>query len=126
MNPRDYGQPNPKAPKELSQFGFLIGAWKCDIKVKGEDGTYDTHKGSWAARYILDGYVIADEFRQTGPNGELVRLGTTYRSYNADQKRWVMKWLDAMNSTLVGSGPRGPRRRSSLDKLPDERSGVWA
>ena len=71
MKLQGYGQPNPNAPKELSQFSFLIGTWKCDIKVRGEDGTYETHNGSWTARYILDGYVIADEFRQTGGKNKI-------------------------------------------------------
>ena len=37
-----YGSPNPNAPKELSQFGFLIGKWRCESKVKGQDGKYQT------------------------------------------------------------------------------------
>jgi hypothetical protein len=101
----EYGKPNPKAPPELSQFAFLIGKWRCESKVKGQDGEYQTYPAIWIGRYILDGYVIADEFRQFGPNGELTQLGQTYRSYNSEKNIWIMKWHDALASTWLNLGP---------------------
>ena len=56
----EYGNPNPKAPPELSQFAFIIGKWRCDVRAKGENGTWQTYQATWVGRYILDGYVIAD------------------------------------------------------------------
>ena len=67
--------------------------------MKAQDGVYRTYPATWAGRYILDVYVIADEFRQMGPNGELAQLGQNYRSYNTNKKTWVMKWRDALAST---------------------------
>ena len=26
------GNPNPKAPPELSEFAFMIGKWRCDVR----------------------------------------------------------------------------------------------
>ncbi len=60
MNPKLCGQPNPSAPEELSQFAFLIGSRRCDVRVKGPNGTFDTHQAIWTARYIMVGYVVAD------------------------------------------------------------------
>src|SRR5260370_1103186 len=40
MNDQEYGSPNPDAPPELFQFAFIIGKWRCDVRVKGEDGTF--------------------------------------------------------------------------------------
>jgi len=102
---RDYGSPNRNAPRELSQFAFLIGTWQCESRVKGPDGEYRTYPATWVARYILDGYVIADEFRQLGPAGEVAQLGQSLRSYNTDQKAWIIKWLDALDSTWLELGP---------------------
>ena len=102
---RDYGQPNPDAPRELAQLAFLIGKWRCESSVKQPDGTFKTHPAIRVGRYILDGYVIADEFRQLGPAGELMQLGETYRSYDPRKRAWVMKWLDALASTWLDLGP---------------------
>lgn len=102
---QDYGRPNPNAPRELSQFAFLIGSWRGDVKVRGEDGAYEAHEARWVARYILDGYAIADEYREMRSTGELVRFGATYRSYNSDKNTWIMKWHDALASTWLDLGP---------------------
>ena len=91
----EYGKPNPKAPPELSQFAFIIGEWHCDARVKGEDGTSQTYQATWVGRYILDGYVIADEYRMTNQAGELIVLGINFRSYSVEKKTWVMRWLSS-------------------------------
>ena len=42
MDRKKYGEPNPNAPKELSQFAFLVGTWRCEVKEKGQDGSWKT------------------------------------------------------------------------------------
>jgi hypothetical protein len=101
----DYGKPNPKAPPELSQFAFIIGEWRCDVRVKGEDGTWQTYRATWVGRYILDGYVIADEYRMTNQAGDVIVQGMNFRSYNVATRTWVMRWLDATRSFWVELGP---------------------
>ena len=100
-----YDNPNPKAPPELSQFAFIIGEWRCDVRVKDDDGTWQTYQATWVGRYILDGYVIADEYRMTDHAGALVVHGMNFRSYSVDKKTWVMRWLDATSSFWVELGP---------------------
>lgn len=102
---QEYGKPNPEAPQELSQFAFLIGQWRCDHKTKRQDGTYETLQATWIGRYILDGYVIADEYRLTGPAGELVLFGQNYRSYSTAKKAWILKWHEVLTSTWLDLGP---------------------
>jgi len=106
MKPHEavYGKPNPKAPPELSRFAFLIGNWRCDAKLKREDGTREDLKAIWEGRYILDGYAIEDEFRMTTPAGELLVLGMNFRSYDAKKKAWNLKWLNALAGTWVDLG----------------------
>jgi len=102
---KEYGNPNPKAPPELSQFAFIIGKWRCDARVKGEDGTWQPYQATWVGRYILDGYVIADEYRMTNQKGELIVHGMNFRSYSVEKKTWVMRWLSATGSFWVELGP---------------------
>lgn len=90
---------------ELSRFAFLIGQWRCDAKLKREDGTWRELKATWEGRYILDGYAIEDEFRMTTPAGELLVLGINLRAYDAEKKAWNMKWLNALAGTWVDLGP---------------------
>jgi len=100
-----FGMPNTRAPRELVTFDFLVGAWECESNVRAPDGSVRTRPATWVGRYILDGYAIADEFRQLGPAGEVAMLGQTFRAFNPDSKTWVMKWLDALDATWLDLGP---------------------
>lgn len=106
MNPeKEYGRPNPNAPPELSQFAFIVGKWRCDARVKGEDGTWQPYQATWVGHYILDGYVIADEYRMTNQKGDLLVHGMNFRSYSVEKKAWVMRWLNATGSSWLELGP---------------------
>ena len=102
---KEYGTSNPKAAPELSQFAFIIGEWRCDARVKGEDGTWQSYRATWIGRYILDGHVIADEYRMTNQTGELIVHGMNFRSYSIERKTWVMRWLNATGSFWLELGP---------------------
>ncbi len=104
-NAQQPGKPNPNAPPELSRFAFLIGKWRCEAKLKREDGTWENLKAAWEGRYILDGYAIGDEFRLTTSAGELLVLGMNLRAYDAKKKAWNMKWLNALAGTWTDLGP---------------------
>jgi hypothetical protein len=78
----------------LSYFGEC-----CDAELKRGDGIWESLKATWEGRLILDGYVIADEYRMTTPAGELLVLGINLRSYDVKKKTWNMKWLDALGGT---------------------------
>lgn len=91
--------PHPQAPAALSRFAFLVGDWRCDARLKGPDGEWQVFKATWRGRFILDGYVIADEYRMTGESGELIVLGLNLRSYDARRHAWNIKWLNALDGT---------------------------
>lgn len=104
-NEPEYGKPNANAPQELIQFGFLLGKWRGEAKLKREDGVWESLNASWTGHYILDGYAIADEFRMTTPEGQILVLGINLRSYDAMRKAWNMKWLNALSGTWTDLGP---------------------
>jgi hypothetical protein len=101
----EYGRPNPDAARELSRFGFLIGSWRCDARLKREDGSWGPLEASWVGRYILDGYAIMDEFRMTTPAGDLLVLGVNLRTYDPKKKAWNLKWVNALDATWVDLAP---------------------
>jgi len=98
-------KPNPRAPPELSRFAFLLGDWRCDARVKLPDGGWQAFQATWTGRYILDGYVIADEYRMTDASGELLVLGVNLRVYDPVKRSWNIKWLHALGGTWVDLGP---------------------
>ena len=95
----DFGSIHPKAPSDLSRFAFLLGRWECEAKLTLPDGSSQVFQARWTGRYILDGYVIADEYRMTDPTGKLIVLGTNFRSYDATNHTWQIKWLNALSGT---------------------------
>lgn len=97
----EFGKPNPKAPAALSGFAFLIGRWRCEAKLRLASGEWQTLQATWLGRYILDGYAIADEYRMTDAAGALIVLGMNFRTYDATNERWNIKWLNAFAGTWV-------------------------
>lgn len=95
---------NPDAPNQLSAFEFLLGTWDCKATVEQEDGTHSTLHATWKGQTILDGYVIADEYRMLDSEGNLVMLGMNYRAYDSNAKTWKMKWLEALSGTWLDLG----------------------
>ena len=102
---RGFGEPNPNAPAELSRFSFLIGSFRCDARVRSDNGDWQSFRATWQGRYILDGYAIADEYRMTGSAGELIVLGMNFRTYDSGRGIWNLKWLHALTGTWVDLGP---------------------
>jgi len=100
-----FGKANPSAPAALSRFAFLIGRWRCDARVRLPTGEWQTLQATWLGRFILDGYAIADEYRMTGPSGELIVLGMNLRTYDEAKQTWNIKWLNALAGTWVDLGP---------------------
>ena len=53
--------------------------------MKAADGTWQRYQATWVGRYILDGHVIADEYRMVNEAGELIVHGMNFRSNNAEK-----------------------------------------
>lgn len=106
MSQSNYGTPHPNAPPELERFSFLIGVHNCKGRVKGEENQWNDFTAEWVGRYILDGMAIADEFCAHWPDGSLFKHGQNIRMYNSEQKSWRMKWIDAMDATVIKQGTK--------------------
>jgi hypothetical protein len=100
----ELGALNPRAPAELARFAFLIGRWRCEAKVRSDNGEWQSFQAAWLGRYILDGYAIADEYKMTDASGELIVLGMNFRTYDSAKQGWSMKWLNALAGTWTDLG----------------------
>ena len=89
----------------LAPFTFLIGNWRCEARVKSEDGSWQAFHAAWSGNYILDGHVIADEYRMVDASGKTVVLGVNLRAYDPVTQTWNIKWLDALTGTWTDLGP---------------------
>ncbi|GJL91991.1 hypothetical protein [Hyphococcus sp.] len=79
------GERNPKGPAELSQFDFVIGDWDVEITYRPPQGDPVTYKAQWHNHWVVDGFVVMQEWR--GP----YQTGAEMRAWNAKEKRWEGK-----------------------------------
>lgn len=100
----EFGKLNPNAPDALSRFAFLIGSWRCDARIKLDNGDCQTFDATWVGRFILDGYAIADEYRMTNSSGDLLVLGMNFRTYDKARQVWNIKWFDALAGKWLDLG----------------------
>ena len=93
------------ARAELERFAFLVGRYRCEAKLKLPTGDWQTFGATWEGRWILNGHAIADEYMMFGAEGDLLVLGLNIRAYDDANKRWNIKWLDALSGRWTDLGP---------------------
>jgi len=74
---------NPKAPPETAEFDFVIGDWDAVITWAPPGGKPLTYSAKWHNHWIVDGFVVMQEWR--GP----FLTGTEIRSWDRRQKKWT-------------------------------------
>ena len=77
-----FGKPNPKGPKELSQYDFLAGDWVADVTLVQQNGVPFKYVASWHNHWTADGYVMVQEW--IGPYA----MGIELRTFNMTTKKW--------------------------------------
>ena len=94
------GEKNPRAPRELDIFAFLIGSWEGTSRTKVPDGKVVEIPLRWVGRYILDGMVIADEAHGPAPDGS-PSFGITFRQYDTTRAAWVIEFLNVSHGSFL-------------------------
>jgi len=51
---QEYGRRNPNAPGNCPDSSSLSGQWRCEARLKREDGVCETLQATWVARYVLE------------------------------------------------------------------------
>src|SRR5665213_2789822 len=95
-----YGHKSAQAPRQLSDFSFLVGKWQGSGKTRLADGSYAQFAGvTWIGRYILNGTAIADEFHASTADGKAY-LGISFRQFDTQHHSWIIEYLNVTNSFL--------------------------
>ena len=95
--------PSYSAPREVSQYDFLLGEWELTIKLPPTSLATRIHGmpkllGTWKARRALDGFGIMDELRITDQAGNPRAFTQATRIYDAGARRWSITSLDVYRS----------------------------
>jgi len=73
---------NPALTGEGTAFDFLIGDWDVVITWHPQGGEQDTYRAKWHNHWVVDGYVVMQEWR--GPS----LTGAEFRYYNPRSQSW--------------------------------------
>lgn len=92
-----FGQPNPKAPKQITDYAAMIGVCDCISIPRKPDQTWaDPVQMTWTFKYIMNGMAVQDETIKAdgGHSGSI-------RQYIADSARWFVHYYSSPGATTV-------------------------
>jgi hypothetical protein len=100
--------PVPTAPREATQFDFLVGQWEVIAKPHVSGLAARIHgspklPGVWKAWRGLDGWGIEDQLRLTDSSGNPRLLSLTLRVWDASAQCWSQSALDVYWSKFTTS-----------------------
>lgn len=119
--------PAMTAPREATQFDFLIGQWDLEVAPRVSSLAAALHGtprllGSWKAWRAFDGFGIADEVRIVDGSGNPVSLNHALRIYDAKAKRWTIAGLDVYRARISSASAQwqdGEMRTTGSGTTPD-------
>jgi len=90
-----FGQANPEAPIQISDWAPLIGECDCQSVSRNADQTWaEPVPMLWRYKYILNGKAVQDEtLKADGTHSGSIR------QYNADSSRWYVHYYSSSAST---------------------------
>jgi uncharacterized protein (TIGR02246 family) len=86
-----------------ADFDFLVGRWDVVYNTK-RPGVPPNVRGTWEGRKLADGHIIADEFRLFGPRDSVVALGTSFRVFDRNARRWTFRYIDVLRENRWHEG----------------------
>lgn len=99
--------PVTTAPREATQFDFLLGQWELTVRVPGPGGLaarlHGTPRltGTWKAWRGFDGWGVEDELRIVDGSGNPVGLSHAVRVFDAAGRRWSLSTLDVYRTRFT-------------------------
>ena len=101
QNKGGFGTQAVESPKQLNQFGQLVGVWKTQQEMKNKKGEWVRGtEGYWIWKYALGGFMVQDLWYQSKDNlpsylSKLNReyLLTAHRIFDASNNKWNIAWM---------------------------------
>ena len=102
------GAPTTIAPKEGTQFDFLVGQWEIVAQPKASTLAQRIHgvskmSGTWKAWRALDGWGIEDELRLTDASGNPLLLSHSVRYFESAARRWNVSSIDVYKGVVASA-----------------------
>ena len=107
-SPAPASSPSTVAPREASQFEFLVGQWQLEVRPAVSSLAARIHGvpklvGTWKAWRAFDGFGVEDELRIVDESGNPKTLAHAVRVYDPSARRWTTSTLDVYRATFVAS-----------------------
>jgi len=86
-----FGQPNPEAPKQITDYEAMIGTCNCKSTTRKQDGSWNASEDMiWRWKYILNGTAVQDEtLKSDGAHSGSIR------QFIKDSSRWYVHWFSS-------------------------------
>ncbi len=96
------------APREVSQYDFMVGDWELDVHPAATSLATRIHGmpklvGTWKVRKALDGWGLEDDLRITDEAGNPSALVHSVRYYDRGLRRWIISGLDVYRGKFTTS-----------------------
>jgi hypothetical protein len=103
--------PSRVAPREATQFDFLVGQWELTVRPKARGLAARLHGaprlvGTWKAWRAFDGWGIEDELRIMDASGNPMSLNHTMRAFDAAAGQWIQTSFDVYRSRFTSATGR--------------------
>ena len=100
--------PPPVAPREGTQFDFLVGQWELVGQPQATTLAQRLHgvsklPGTWKAWRALDGWGVQDELRLTDASGNPLLLAHSVRYFDSAARRWSISAVDVYKGIVSTS-----------------------
>ncbi len=99
-----FGRLNPEAPRETSQFSFMIGQNNCsEERLNSASGHWDSGTRTWDAKYTMNGFAILDSgMSGSSTNGNM-------RVFDAESGQWKVTFfsMPTYGSSVWSGGVEG-------------------
>ena len=98
--------PSVTAPREASQFDFLVGQWEITVRPQATGLAQRIHgaprlTGIWKAWRGLDNWGVEDEMRIVDGSGNPLSLARSIRVFDAGARKWSQTTLDVYRARFT-------------------------
>jgi len=86
---------NLAAPAETARLDVFVGKWEVRELGAGPDAPIVARSHGY---YVLDGFVLQEDYRGLDAAGNVAFRGTSLRTYDPSSGKIVIKWMMANNA----------------------------